>query len=84
MPRKSRYPAKRGEIIEAITALTLEYHRTPSVRELSERIDVPVATLHSYLERLSNEGLIRWEAKRHRSLKLTPEGERIASTQAPF
>jgi len=82
--RKSLYPLKRDEIVRAISALTKERHRTPSVREISRRTNISVATLHSYLERLHEEGLIEWRAKRHRSMRLTPEGQRLAETDVPF
>lgn len=84
MGRKSLYEARRVDVLVAISALFKENYRTPSVREISERTGISVATLHSYLERLAEEELILWRQKRHRSLQLTPEGQRIADAPVPF
>lgn len=84
MGRRSQYPVKRDEIVSAIAALTEERHRNPSVREIAERTGLSVATLHSYLQRLADDGLIEWRSKRHRSIRLTPDGQRLVSTSVPF
>jgi Mn-dependent DtxR family transcriptional regulator len=84
MGRRSQYPVKRQEVVRAIFSLTQELHRTPSVREIAGRTGVSLATLHSYLENLAEEGLIEWRPKRHRSLRLTPKGQELATTDVPF
>ena len=84
MGRQSRYPDKREEVVSAVAALIEERHRNPTVREISDRTQISVATLHSYLQNLADEGLVMWRPKRHRSISLTPEGQRVATTRIPF
>lgn len=84
MARRSNYPAKRDEILRAVAAHLQHKGKTPTVRELAERTNLSVGTLHSYMERLAEEGLIEWRPRQHRSIRLTQEGTRIATTQVPF
>jgi len=82
--RRSQYPEKREEIVRAISGLLAANHRTPSVREVADEVDLSIATLHSYLGKLNEEGLIEWRTRRHRSIMLTREGEALAATGVPF
>lgn len=84
MGRQSQYPVKRDEIVTAISTILGESHRNPTMREIATRTNLSVATLHAYLGKLSDEGLIEWRTKRHRSIRLTPEGQRRANTTVPF
>lgn len=73
MPRQSLYPFKRDGILDAVSALTAAKGKAPSIREIAEVADVSLATLHSYLERMRDEGVITWTERHHRSLKVTPK-----------
>jgi predicted transcriptional regulator len=79
MARASHYLAHRQTIIDLIAHSVASHSRPPTVRALAIQCGVAVATMHSYLQRLSEEGLVEWQAKSHRSLKLTPKGTRLAS-----
>lgn len=73
MARASRYEDKRDEILGLINAAAAQHSKPPTVRDLAERLDVGVATVHSYLTKLAEEGMIEWRAGKHRSLRLTPQ-----------
>lgn len=77
MPRESRYDASRHKVLQVIQAKMLSHGQPPSVRELAEAADVGVATMHDYLVKLNEEGLIEWQRGRHRSLRCTPAGSRL-------
>jgi DNA-binding IclR family transcriptional regulator len=70
MGRASLYEFKRDGILEVIRRLSAS-GRAPSLREVASVADVSVATLHSYLKRMADEGLVEWHSKSHRSLRLT-------------
>lgn len=71
MGRLSLYEFKRDGIVEAIARLSAD-GRSPSLREIANVADVSVATLHSYLRKMADEGLVEWNPKSHRSLRIRP------------
>lgn len=71
MPRQSLYQFKRDGIINAVETLTAATGKAPSIREIAEVADVSIATLHSYLVRMKDEGVISWTERHHRSLKVS-------------
>jgi Mn-dependent DtxR family transcriptional regulator len=56
------------------------------VRWIADELDVGLATAHSYLELLHEEGMIEWRPRVHRSIRITPLGSqelrRLALPQA--
>lgn len=74
MGRQSHYEDKKRFILLAIHDVHKAAGRAPSVRELAYRAAVGVATVHSYLGKMAQEGLIVWQPKAHRTLRLTPLG----------
>lgn len=72
--RVSRYPESREAILDAIDAHT--ELAGPSLREVCAVVGLPVGTLHDYLCRLAEEGLVEWTPRRFRSLRLTEAGQR--------
>lgn len=70
MPRQSLYQFKRDGILTAIETLRAATGKAPSIREIAEVADVSIATLHSYLVKMKDEGVIEWQERHHRSLKL--------------
>ena len=70
MPRISQYEFKRDDILSTISALTSESGRSPSMREVADVVDVSIATLHSYLNQMREEGLVEWQNRSHRSLRV--------------
>jgi len=74
MARASLYAAHRDQVLRCIDTSVKSHARPPSVRELAEECGVGVATMHSYLQKLAEEGVVEWRQGRHRSLRLTPEG----------
>lgn len=83
MARKSHYGQHRMTVLGLIHQASLRHAAPPSVRELAEHTGVGVATVHLYLKRLAEEGLIEWRPGRHRSLHCSPQGTLLASSQAP-
>jgi transposase len=54
------------------------------VRELAAQFGVGTATMHAWLSRLSDEGMVEWTAGRHRSLRLSQQGsQQLLSPAAP-
>lgn len=84
MGRKSHYMASKILILQSIHGLTMQRRTSPTVREVAEDTGISMATLHSYLQRLSQEGLVQWRPKRHRSLQLTKAGQNMAQADLPF
>jgi DNA-binding transcriptional regulator YhcF (GntR family) len=69
MPRQSLYQYKRDGILDAIQTLSsANGGKAPSIREIAEVADVSIATLHSYLTKMKDEGVISWTERHHRSL----------------
>lgn len=78
MARQSLYLIRRDAILEAIEKLSAAHGgRSPSLREISDLADVSVASLHAYLSKMRQEGLIEWEPKSHRSLKIVSMNPRL-------
>lgn len=73
MARASRYQDNRDQILTSIQTAAAAHGKPPSVRDLAESLGVGVATMHSYLQKLSEEEMVEWRAGRHRSLALTPK-----------
>ena len=74
MARASHYQDDREQVLGLVLAAAQSHGRPPSIRDLAEKTGVGVATMHSYLKKLSDEGLIEWVPGRHRSLQVTPAG----------
>lgn len=84
MARASGYENARDDLLQMIDAAARAHGRPPSVRQLAEHVSVGVATLHSYLQKMAEEGLVTWQPKHHRSLKITREGsQRLSSLAVP-
>jgi DNA-binding transcriptional regulator YhcF (GntR family) len=74
MARASLYVSHRTQVLVAIDHSIKSHARPPSVRELAEECGVGVATMHSYLQKMAEEGVVEWRQGRHRSLRVTPQG----------
>lgn len=74
MARVSRYADNKDQVLTLIAETARKHAKPPSVRDLAEDTQVGVATMHAYLTRLAEEGLITWQSNKHRSLKCTAEG----------
>ena len=81
--RKSHYGEHRIPVLRLIDDAARRHAKPPSVRELAESIGVGVATVHLYLSRLAEEGLVEWRQGSHRSLRCTPQGSQLLSSQVP-
>lgn len=79
MARVSHYVDNREKILTSVHNAATAHGKPPSVRDLAEEIDVGVATMHDYLKKLAEEGMVEWRKGRHRSLHLTPEGIQLLS-----
>jgi DNA-binding transcriptional regulator YhcF (GntR family) len=72
MARATAYGDQKEAVVQAIADRRLHHSRQPTVRELAEQFEVSVATMHSWLGKLKDEGLVEWTPGRHRSLRTTP------------
>jgi len=84
MARLSNYTASRLAILDLIAEAQARHSRPPTVRRLATELHIGVATMHSYLRQLAEEGLVEWTPNMHRSLRLTPQGSlRVSSQETP-
>jgi DNA-binding GntR family transcriptional regulator len=83
MARVSRYEDVKDGILAKISDAALAHSKPPAVRTLAQEFEVSVSTMHSYLTRLADEGMIHWRPGRHRSLTCTPQGFQRLSQSAP-
>lgn len=74
MARPSRYSELRRSVLIAIKGLSKTEGKPPTLRELSEVTGVSVSTMHSYVQRLHDEGMVTWQPRSHRSIRLTMAG----------
>lgn len=74
MARASVYTDSKLQVLERIDAALRRHAKVPTVRELAKHFEVATATMHSWLSKMGEEGLITWEARTHRSLRITPQG----------
>ena len=81
MARTSKFDDNKNEILGIIEAAVQRHSKAPTVRELADTFAVAPATMHSWLSKLAEEGLIAWAPGRHRSLRLTPEAVQQLSSQ---
>jgi DNA-binding IclR family transcriptional regulator len=83
MARASKYEASKVEVLGLIREAHARHSKPPTVRDLAAQSGVGVATMHSYLQKLAEEGLVDWDRNRHRSLRLTREGiQQLSSPDA--
>ena len=85
MGRKSHYPQHRTEALRIIERSWATRVTAPTVRELAEEIGVGVATMHLYLGRMYEEGLIEWlpGSRRSKTLRVSSLGRQLLSSLAP-
>ena len=81
MARASKYSDQKLVVLQEIADRVRHHSKVPSVRELADRFQVSPATMHSWLNRLNNEGLVEWTPGRHRSLRVTPQAFQQLSSQ---
>jgi DNA-binding MarR family transcriptional regulator len=81
MARQTQYGRQRVAVLAEIRGRYVAHGRPPTVRELAGRFDVGPATMHSWLKRLAEEGLVEWSPGRHRSLQCTLRGIQLLSSQ---
>lgn len=78
MARETRYDEVAPSILVTVRAAEDRHAPAPSVRDLATNHGVAVATMHSYLKKMAEEGLVEWRTGRHRSLRLTAAGRSLA------
>lgn len=84
MSRPSNYAASRKAILALVAQAQARHSKPPSVRQMATELDIGVATVHSYLRQLAEEGLVEWTPNMHRSLRLTLRGSlHVSSQEAP-
>lgn len=81
MARASKYPEVKKDVLGAIVEAAVAHRSGPSVRDLATSFEVSPSTMHSFLSKLADEGLVEWNPGRHRSLRPTQAGF-VASSSA--
>lgn len=74
MPRATHYLQDKTRVLDVINAAHIAHARPPTVRILAEECGVGVATMHSYLCKMAEEGLVDWTQGARRSLRVTDVG----------
>lgn len=79
MARISHYEDNRREVLRLIFQAQVAHGKAPSIRFLARHCHVGLATMHSYLTKMHEEGLVEWRPGKHRSLKCTEMGRHALS-----
>jgi DNA-binding transcriptional regulator YhcF (GntR family) len=82
MARPSKFEEHRDVVLVFIHNAASRHSRPPTVRTLAEVVGVGVATMHSYLGKLAEEGLVEWQPRSHRSVRCTQAGIQHVSSRA--
>lgn len=85
MGRKSHYHEHRAEALRLIEHSWQTKVTAPTVRDLAAEVDVGLATMHLYLGRMYEEGLIEWQpgSRRAKTLRVSSSGRQLLSLLAP-
>lgn len=85
MGRKSHYQQHRADVLRLIEDSWARRVTAPTVRDLAEAVGVGVATMHLYLGRMYEEGLIEWlpGSRRSKTLKVSSSGRQLLSSLVP-
>lgn len=83
MARSSQYGDVKIDVLAEIRRAAESHAKPPSVRTLATKFNVSVSTMHSYLSKLADEGMVEWSPGRHRTMRLTPTGSQLSSQPAP-
>lgn len=73
MGRRSLYEIRKDSVLYAVKRLTDERGSPPSLRDVAEVTGISVSTLHNYLPKMQEEGLVTWQPYSHRTIRLTSE-----------
>ncbi len=78
MPKPSGINQKRDQIIRFISEQIAEKGYPPSVREIARAVNVrSSSTIHSYLAKLKEEGLLQKDGANSRAIRLTASGQAV-------
>lgn len=83
MGRQSHYAEHRDDVLNGIRNLTQKLGKAPSIREVAREVDVSITTLHAYLTKLKEEGLVSWTERTHRSLRLINDTASVGPGENP-
>lgn len=79
MPKPSGINEKRDQIIRFISEQINEKGYPPSVREIAKAVNVrSSSTIHTYLSKLKEEGLLQKDGANSRAIRLTASGQAAA------
>lgn len=79
MARATNYQDDKEWVVKLIHDAQVAHSRPPTVRALATELGVGVATMHSYLRKMADEGLVDWKSGHHRSLRVTDRGMTLLS-----
>lgn len=77
MGRRSLYDIRKDSVLVAVKRLSDSKGSPPSLRDVAEVTGISVSTLHNYLPKMADEGLVTWQPRSHRTIRLTQEGLKI-------
>lgn len=83
MARSSPYGDVKFQVLAELRKAAEKHAKPPSVRMLAETFSVSPSTMHSYLAKLIEEGMIEWSPGRHRTWRLTQAGIAASSQPVP-
>lgn len=74
---------RRVDVLRAISAASSAHGHPPTYRELADRLGIKSTNgIAEHLVALQRLGLVRWSARKGRTLTLTPSGQRAATSRA--
>ena len=79
MARVTHYQDDKEWVIKLIHNAQVAHSRPPTIRDLADELGVGLATMHSYLTKMVEEGLIDRKRGHHRSLTVTDVGMSLIS-----
>ncbi|MEH7122131.1 helix-turn-helix domain-containing protein [Bacillus sp. JJ1773] len=71
IPKAERMKRTEEKVFKIINDYIAKYDRSPSVQEIAKKASIPSkSTVFNYLIKLKEKGLITWEPKQQRTIKI--------------
>ena len=76
---------RQMDVMQFIESFTDEHNHPPTIEEISDGIGVESkGVAHGHLSRLRDKGMVTWQKKKTRTIKLTDIGNECVRRDLPF